>query len=75
MRTLSDKTLALLDRLDALNGLWQRLFGKHDDVSNKLEQIARAREPAAITHIIPLIFVGRPELATAAAKAVQRFKV
>ena len=71
MRTLSDKTLALLDRLDARNDLWQRLFGKYDDGSNKLEQIAGAGEPAAIPHIIPLIFVGRPELATAAAKAVQ----
>ncbi|MBC6421945.1 MAG: hypothetical protein GDA43_16980 [Hormoscilla sp. SP5CHS1] len=71
MRTISDKTLALLDRLDARNGLLPRLFGKDDEVSNKLEQIARAGEPAAIPHIIPLIFVGRPELAAAAAKAVQ----
>lgn len=71
MRTISDKTLALLDRLDARNGFLQRLFGKDDEVSNKLEQIARAGEPAAIPHIIPVIFVGRPELATAAAKAVQ----
>ncbi len=60
MRTISDKTLALLDRLDPRNGLLQRLFGKYDDLSKKLEQIAQAQEPAAIPHIIPLIFVERP---------------